>query len=152
MVSLRQLEVLNCILEGSSFLNQEGTRPQRMSMRTRSEESASFRTRQRNTSAQRHVTGTTSTPAVCERGFAEPCDSSCCPCKGEPGQRLCPELSWGSQPLQHQIRPCSSAGMPLTSCAEIATNYNPLHILNGFPVRINLQQKAQEYFAGTNNY
>lgn len=44
MVSLRQLEVLNCILEGSSSLNQEGTRPHRMSMRTRSEESASLRT------------------------------------------------------------------------------------------------------------
>lgn len=44
MVSLRQLEVLNCILEGSFSLNQEGTRPHRMSMRTRSEESASLRT------------------------------------------------------------------------------------------------------------
>lgn len=64
MVSLRQLEVLNCILEGSSFLNQEGTRPQRMSMRTRSEESASFRTRQRNTSCQSHVSGTTSIPTA----------------------------------------------------------------------------------------
>lgn len=69
------------------------------------------------------------------------------------GNSLAPrsELSWGSQPLQHQIRLCSFAGMPLTSCAETGTNYNPLHILNGFPVRINLQQKAQEYFAGINN-
>lgn len=64
MVSLRQLEVLNGILEGSSFLNQEGTRPQRMSMRTRSEESASFRTRQRNTSGQSHIAGTTSIPTA----------------------------------------------------------------------------------------
>lgn len=64
MVSLRQLEVLNGILEGSSFLNQEGTRPQRMSMRTRSEESASFQMRQRNTSGQSHVAGPTNIPTA----------------------------------------------------------------------------------------
>lgn len=40
---------------------------------------------------------------------------------------------------QHQIWRCCFVGMPLTSHAEIATNYNPLHILNGFPIRINLQ-------------
>lgn len=73
------------------------------------------------------------------------------PARRGTGQHLCRELSWGSQPLQHQICLCSFAGMPLTSRAEIATNNNPLHILNSFPVRINLQQKAQEYFAGINN-
>lgn len=66
MVSLRQLEVLNCILEGSSLLNQEGTSPQRMSMRTRSEESASFRTTQRNASGQSRAARTTSTPTAPE--------------------------------------------------------------------------------------
>lgn len=39
----------------------------------------------------------------------------------------------------------------LTSHAEIATNYNPLHIRNSLHVRINLQQKAHEYFAGIKN-
>lgn len=148
MVSLRQLEVLNGILEGSSFLNQEGTRPQRMSMRTRSEESASFRTRQRNTSGQSNIAGTTASPQLEKGASWSPAEAVSPPARGGTGQRLCQELSWGSQPLQHQICLCSSAGMPLSSQAETATNYNPLHILNSFPVRINLQQKAQEYFAG----
>lgn len=54
MVSLRQFEVLNCSLEGLSCLNQEGTRPQRMSMRTRSEESASFQMNKHLRSEQHH--------------------------------------------------------------------------------------------------
>lgn len=42
MVSLRQFEVLYCILDGSSSLNQDGISPQRMATRTRSEEQESF--------------------------------------------------------------------------------------------------------------
>jgi len=65
MVSLRQLEVLNCILEGSSSLNQEGTRPQRMSMSTRSEESASCKQGRGATYSDTHPTNV---PALCLSG------------------------------------------------------------------------------------
>lgn len=42
MVSLRQLVVLNCSLEGSLSLNQDGTRPHRMGIITCSDESAPY--------------------------------------------------------------------------------------------------------------
>ena len=42
MVSLQQLGVLNCSLEGSAPLNQDGTKPHRMAATIRSGESAPF--------------------------------------------------------------------------------------------------------------